>query len=471
MPSKGRKQTVVSRTERSRRGLCKAGEASDQTKITEYYKVLNKYDLVLKENEELHSVVELLNSKISKLGSQDSPIVEDMPVLLKALIESYMENKKNTKMVIDIMISTVKSHCKTASKSVIEGVFRFDELNAYLEERKSPKIVWLSEDGTRIVAGVQYDSTTNQLVGLTPPLDEQGLPKVKAFDATTEDAITNTIKTNRTSNYAYVVMAQPLDNVPAFCLCIFGSNNIFNASQVLDRVKWTVQELKKREIIALGLSADGDSRLLSTMKTLKMSFLNGEIFFYASMNNNDTDDMLLLCVQDCIHTLAKLRNQLLKPRTDENFWPIGQYVISGSFLQILADEKNKFHHKLVPSDLDSKDKMNFRSIQKITDQSVIDALKSLPGAAGTRVFLTVTQGIMQAFLDKSLDPTERVNLMWRGLKREKYKSTANFLTPNTYHCMELSSHSLINVIRLLRNMKRPELIRPWLMDSQPCESF
>ncbi|KAE8740748.1 hypothetical protein FOCC_FOCC013734 [Frankliniella occidentalis] len=118
-------------------------------------------------------------------------------------------------------------------------------------------------------------------------------------------------------------MAQPLDNVPAFCLCIFGSNSIFTASQVLDRV-WAHQQLRKRR----------PKNIIPEWKD----------FFYASMDNNTKR------LTDCIHTVAKLRNQLLKPRTEDNFWPIGQYVISGSFLHVLLAEKNKSHLQLVPSD-------------------------------------------------------------------------------------------------------------------------
>ncbi|KAE8740749.1 hypothetical protein FOCC_FOCC013735 [Frankliniella occidentalis] len=91
--------------------------------------------------------------------------------------------------------------------------------------------------------------------------------------------------------------------------------------------------------------------------------------------------------------------------------------------------------------------MNFRSIQEIADRGIIGGLTPLPGAAGTRVSLISLQEIMNGFLDKSLTLTDRVYVV----------------------CRKIGCQSLINVIRLLRNMNKLELFRPWLMDSQACE--
>lgn len=71
---------------------------------------------------------------------------------------------------IDDYIGRVKSNAE-------EGVLRTDGLAKYLQDLNLPKIVSLSEDGTRIVNRIQYDKGTNQLVGFVLPIqDTNGMP-------------------------------------------------------------------------------------------------------------------------------------------------------------------------------------------------------------------------------------------------------------------------------------------------------
>lgn len=205
-----------------------------------------------------------------------------------------------------------------------------------------------------------------------------------------------------------------------------------------------------------------------------------ERFFFAQLDEQFTDDMIPLCIQDLIHTVAKLRNQLLKARSDQNILLMGQYVASGSFLHIML-EKPKAEHFLVLSDIDGNDKMNFRSVQKIVDPRVTSTLKSIPASEGTQTYLIMIRGIMNAFMDKDLKITDRVYLMWRStfffrywrlwLKANKHPLASHFITLQTYHCIEINAHSLINVYRRLRESNKLELFLIWLMDSQGCEGF
>lgn len=49
-----------------------------------------------------------------------------------------------------------------------------------------------------------------------------------------------------TSTHVYIVLAQPLiQNAPPFILQIFGTKNTFTSLNVLQRWKWTAQELEK----------------------------------------------------------------------------------------------------------------------------------------------------------------------------------------------------------------------------------
>lgn len=107
----------------------------------------------------------------------------------------------------------------------------------YLQKRGLPLAVWLSKDGTRITGRVQYDSTTNQMVGLVLPLHPRtGLPKQSHYTVSTAKDIADNFASGNVSNYAYVVMAQPIAaNASAFCVCMFGTDNVFKTEDVLHR--------------------------------------------------------------------------------------------------------------------------------------------------------------------------------------------------------------------------------------------
>lgn len=59
---------------------------------------------------------------------------------------------------------------------VVEGELRSKELMKYLDEHKTKKIVWISEDATAIISKIKYDPITNQLVGILLPINKNGNP-------------------------------------------------------------------------------------------------------------------------------------------------------------------------------------------------------------------------------------------------------------------------------------------------------
>lgn len=94
--------------------------------------------------------------------------------------------------------------------------------------------VWLSEDATRISNKIQYDPSSNQIVGLVLPLDDNGLPTTFTFAVSHVEDMDRSIASFEKSNYAYVVMAQPMrNNAPSFCLTIYGTNSKFETFQVI----------------------------------------------------------------------------------------------------------------------------------------------------------------------------------------------------------------------------------------------
>lgn len=69
-----------------------------------------------------------------------------------------------------------------------------------------------------------------------------------------------------TVQYANVVMAQPLGNdIPAFCLLIFGSDNKYDIAIVAKRWTYITRQLNKRNIEVLTFSSHSDPKLNSSM--------------------------------------------------------------------------------------------------------------------------------------------------------------------------------------------------------------
>lgn len=117
----------------------------------------------------------------------------------------------------------------------------------YLNKLNAPKQVWLSEDASGVVAKVQYDPTTNQLVGLVLPMDDnKGMPISFSFTPQSMSDIEKLIQENSKSTHVYIVLAQPImDNVPPFILQVFGTDNTFKSIHLLLRWQHMKDELAK----------------------------------------------------------------------------------------------------------------------------------------------------------------------------------------------------------------------------------
>ena len=86
-------------------------------------------------------------------------------------------------------LSTVERDAKKRYTVPGEGEFQFDKLVAHLEAYNAERIVSISEDATRVIKRVEYDGTSDKIVGFVLPLDDDGLPKKDYFGATSLDDI------------------------------------------------------------------------------------------------------------------------------------------------------------------------------------------------------------------------------------------------------------------------------------------
>lgn len=73
---------------------------------------------------------------------------------------------------------------------------------------------------------------------------------------------------------------------------------------------------------------------------------------------------------------------------------------------------SKDKHGLSMGDINEKDKMKFKPVEKITENRVISCLNEVPNSQGTAVFLTAIAYVMSSYMRKNVSPLERVFNIW-----------------------------------------------------------
>ena len=95
---------------------------------------------------------------------------------------------------------------------------------------------------------------------------------------------------------------------------------------------------------------------------------------------------LFVCFQDGVHLCGRLRNRLL---ASDVCLVIGEQRASISHLLELIENQLKLDHGLVMSDICVKDKQNYASCEKISNDAVLLGLKRIPGSMATQVYIRV----------------------------------------------------------------------------------
>lgn len=183
--------------------------------------------------------------------------------------------------------------------------------------------------------------------------------------------------------------------------------------------------------------------------------------------------------QDTTHIGTKFKTRILNPNI---ILQMGTYVATPKHLHELIEKYPKSSHFLCASVLNPLDKMNFKSALAITSNNVLECLSHDSRTLATQMYLQVMQYILDSHLDKGLTAVERVYKIWYSvfflrqwrswIKNSKdFTLTDNFITLNSYTCVELNAHTLL--ILILSHIEDGTLddFYPWLLGSQPCEEW
>lgn len=378
-------------------------------------------------------------------------------------------------------LPTVDRYIRSSHFQIIPGVLRTGELLQYLNERNLPKMVSISEDMTRIINRVQYDSRTNQLYGFVEPINRQtGMPIPCCFPARFCEEIIRHFMKGTVSNYINVVMVQPIaKGASSFCLLLYGSDNRFTAVDVKKRWKYIENELQKVGITVLTISSDSDARYNAAMRELSTLGENSCVAEWFSCRQNASPAFL---VQDTVHIITKMRNFILRTLWAQKKIPFGKRIIDIAHVYVLLYKYSKDKHLLTESVLNPTDRQNFSSAQKMCSVKVTDLLTAgVDRAEATALFLELMRNIMHSFMDPQLSPIQRIRAIWYPVfimriwrqyiaDNWQFNFKDNFMTTNCYVCIELNAHALILLMHHLKEINRADLFLPELFSSQPCET-
>lgn len=492
------KTSVYQRSERNKRAREKSFD-ENQSRLTDYYSIIGPVsDLVIENihliSDKQHTVpqtkpqINVLLNKLMDISIKNSHICPnrnsyDVIIVRFAVLVYYMGGR----MMYEILhanlrnalpsISTINRFIEKSRTKTEEADFDFDGLLQFLEERNLPKIVCISEDGTRITGKIEYDSKSNKVVGFVLPLNN-GLPQRDTFVATSEVAIRSFFENYQKSNYAYVILAQPLAEAPFFCLSLYGTDNRFSHQDVLNRWSFLKYKCQEKGITIAGFSADGDTRLLKAMRINTSLPTQKNVdwpWFQADLSDGEE-----VYIQDTTHIITKLRTRLLKKGI---VLPLGNYEVAAEHLYQLLSQFAKDKHLLTTSDLNAEDKMNFSAAERICSEAVTAHLDNIPGSFGTASYLKMMRFVLASFLDNELSLPSRLYYMWYAVfflriwrswikQHKSYNTRENFLSDNCYLCIELNAHGLIKLINQMKENKLdPKMFNICNFSSQPCEQL
>lgn len=396
-------------------------------------------------------------------------------------------------------IHTVRKFILSQAVAVVEGCLRINQLKKFLQDGSYPLKVFLSSDATKIENRITYDHKSNQLIGFVLPLNENKMPITYSFLANSAETMAHHFRHNKIATNLYTYIAQPpVKNAPAFCLLLFGTDETFTSEDVSARQDYITKILNLNGIKVMGYSSDGDPRLLKMMKTHSKLGLQAEEKrmkknekILPSKNQRGFETLgfraLLrppqIYIQDSVHTGNKMKLRLLN---ESLIFPMGNYFASSGDIVALHRKLGKDKHRLNNSDVTPKDKMNFKATMRLCDPIIWLLLEEhVPNSKGTQMYLKMIYYVTHSYLSLDLNLLQRVYLiwypnyflrMWRewlslNSKNRNYRLSDNFLTSNTYTCIELNAHGLINLILQAIDDKDLDNLDIFQYGSQACEGF
>lgn len=236
--------------------------------------------------------------------------------------------------------------------------------------------------------------------------------------------------------------------------------------------------MTKIGIEVLVISSDSDPRYNKAMRDLSKLGNKSKVDWFSSSEKFHHP----FYMQDPTHIGTKMRNFFLSTVYASRIVPFGKYFVNLRHLHELMEKFPKDIHLLTPSILNPLDRQNFTSVVRMCNERVTILLKdNVKNSDGTYQYLQMMRDIISSFMDLNLTPLQRIRKIWYNLfliriwrqsviEKPKYTLKKNFISANLYACIELNAHELVKCLLHLIEIDKPEYFRPFLFESQPCES-
>ncbi|CAF2204898.1 unnamed protein product [Rotaria magnacalcarata] len=196
---------------------------------------------------------------------------------------------------------------------------------------------------------------------------------------------------------------------------------------------------------------------------------------------------VFFCFQDPTHLCTKLRNRMLSKKAT---MLIGNEVVSIEVLMKLIETKSKLVHGLVKTDIQPKDRQNFKACIKLSNDDVLVALEDVDGSQATRVYLRLLRSVIFAYIEHNTSIIDRIYHSWfavflcrigqtwlqiideKDILGYRVETKTNlFITGPALFSIELNAHSLLAVCLLVCQHKLPDsALSISKYSSQPCEA-
>ncbi|CAF1318994.1 unnamed protein product [Rotaria sordida] len=410
-------------------------------------------------------------------------------------------------------VQIIQSFIAASDNHLTEALFNFEGACNYFNSIQST-LGFIAEDTTTVVPKVTYDTTSNTFVGFSLPLDNNGLPIINSYKTDSFTCLEQWYYNVPTAKSLNAFLIQPLSvlssNKAPYVLAAYGTDNKFISSDVISRWHHIYQQCKAKGIRSVGFSTDCDSRYLHAMRV--------SLGFFAEFVYDDHPDLLsidlpnswswffmqhkqlYICFQDAVHICTKLRNRLLSETTH---LLLGDQLINIEPLIYMINNYSKLDHSLVLSDVNPKDRQNYSSTEKISNDNVLILLEQIPNSLGLNIYLQAIRSVRLAYIEKDTNILDRIYHAWTSvfifrlwlfwinamnkndldlvfsqvshydIKSMKERSQAKnqyFITYQSYFCVEINAHSLVYLAMLVSEGQLPvDALNIWLENSQTCE--
>ncbi|CAM4840137.1 unnamed protein product [Rotaria magnacalcarata] len=399
-----------------------------------------------------------------------------------------------------------------------EGLFDFLRVRDYFSSKQST-LAFCAEDSTTIVPKITYDSKSNMFIGFSLPLDQNGLPIPSLYSTDSFSQLENWYLNESMAKLLVANLIQPLSyssgNLSPYLLAAYGTDNTFKATDVISRWRCIYHRCKANGIRLIGFSTDCDSRYLNAMK-LSLGFF-GDFIYDGHPDNFKIDvpsswnwflmrnKQLFICMQDPMHICTKLRNRLLSKTAT---LVLGDQIINIKPLYYVIDNFFKLDHGLVQSDVNPKDRQNYGSCEKISNDKVLKLLDNISNSFGISIYLqfiiSADQKYSIGLYRKTTNVIDRIFHAWvvvfifrcwsmwiNSMDRQtldlfvaqhsnsNFTPTENknktkrdfFITYQSHFSVEINAHSLVYLAVLFSEGQiSAESLTIYLQNSQTCEN-